>query len=415
MKILDLFSGCGGLSEGFRADPFDTIAHIEMDAAACESLITRSAYYYLKENNNSHIYESYLEGKINKKTLYNELPSSEMSKILNLEISSKTINQIFSEVDAKLNENSLDGIIGGPPCQAYSTIGRARNKDNKAKDERIYLYEYYVDFLERYQPTFFLFENVKGLLSYRDQYDELLFPKILEEFRNVGYSIDHSIINASDYGVSQNRERLFIFGLRNDYDENRQNQINYFESLARLQQHPICVNELFEDLPFVKDGETINHYISGPTNLEICSYYRKDNLCLSQNISRKHNSRDKEIYFIVSEKKEKGIQLRYNDLPERLKTHNNTTSFVDRFKAIDGEGYSHTVVAHISKDGHYYIHPDKKQNRSITVREAARLQSFPDDFYFESSRSAAYKQIGNAVPPKLSEKLAKVIKEEILG
>ena len=102
----------------------------------------------------------------------------------------------------------------------------------------------------------------------------------------------------------------------------------------------------------------------------------------------------------------RGINLKYDELPEELITHSNTKSFLDRYKAIDGDSVSHTVVAHISKDGHYYIHPDVKQNRSISVREAARIQGFPDNYYFETSRTSAFMQIGNAVPPKLSRKLA---------
>ena len=114
--------------------------------------------------------------------------------------------------------------------------------------------------------------------------------------------------------------------------------------------------------------------------------------------------------------KNNGIKLNYNDLPDKLKTHKNRTSFTDRFKVVDGNAeYSHTVVAHISKDGHYYIHPDLKQNRSLTPREAARLQTFPDNYFFEGAKypsmTSAFKQIGNAVPVLLSWKLAEKLKE----
>ena len=118
-----------------------------------------------------------------------------------------------------------------------------------------------------------------------------------------------------------------------------------------------------------------------------------------------------EIYRIAVEEWEKGKRLNYAKLPDRLIKHNNTKSFSNRFQVVNGQGISHTVVAHIAMDGHYYIHPDKKQNRSITVREAARLQSFPDDYFFEGSRTAAFKQIGNAVPPLMAEKIAEKIKE----
>ena len=130
----------------------------------------------------------------------------------------------------------------------------------------------------------------------------------------------------------------------------------------------------------------------------------------TQHITRNHNERDLEIYSIAIDKwVNKKERLKYNDLPERLQTHNNTKAFLDRYKVVDPLGHSHTVVAHISKDGHYYIYPDLKQIRSISVREAARIQSFPDDYFFEGGRTAAFKQIGNAVPPLMAQALARVI------
>ena len=133
---------------------------------------------------------------------------------------------------------------------------------------------------------------------------------------------------------------------------------------------------------------------------------------VTQHISRPHNERDLKIYKTAIKKWNKNEErLKYPDLPQELKTHKNETSFTDRYKVVNGNGVSHTVVAHIAKDGHYYIHPDIKQCRSISVREAARLQSFPDDFFFEGSRSAAFKQIGNAVPPLMANAIAKSVKE----
>lgn len=413
MKILDLFAGCGGLSEGFSYDPFEIIAHVEMDKDACKSLMTRSCYRKLLQTNKLNIYNDYLEKKITTEELHSFLSFEDKSRIINKEINSATIEDIFEIIDNFIGTEKIDGIVGGPPCQAYSTIGRAVNKQKIAFDERIYLYEYYIKFLEKYNPTFFLFENVKGLLSFKDQFSEQLFPKIIKQFEACGYDISTKIIDMSEYGVSQKRERLIIFGARKDLINDKLNQVSYFELLSKYREDPISIKELFSDLPKLKDGEERNRYNKSKAHSKVSSFYRSKNVPLSLNISRKHNDRDKKIYRLTLDKKLKGEQLKYYDIPVKLQTHKNINSFVDRYKAIDGEKISHTIVAHISKDGHYYIHPDMDQNRSLTVREAARIQGFPDDYYFENSRTAAYRQIGNAVPPYFSFKLAAAMIEKI--
>ncbi|OTP02098.1 hypothetical protein A5856_001538 [Enterococcus faecium] len=161
-----------------------------------------------------------------------------------------------------------------------------------------------------------------------------------------------------------------------------------------------------------------NQYITSDINSYLKKYIRKqEDTPLTYHKARLNNENDLKIYKLVATEKRNGNNLHYTDLPLSLQTHNNKKSFLDRFKALDGNSVSHTIVAHISKDGHHYIHPDVSQNRSITVREAARIQTFSDDFYFESSRTSAFKQIGNAVPPVLAEKLSKTIlklfKEEL--
>lgn len=181
------------------------------------------------------------------------------------------------------------------------------------------------------------------------------------------------------------------------------------------------IKSIFKDLPKIHAGGGIDKFFTYAS--EINDYLRFAKIrngidVLTQHVARPHTEQDKEIYRITIENWQNNrIRLDYNDLPERLKTHHNRKSFLDRFKIVaDDLPYSQTVVAHISKDGHYYIHPDIKQNRSISVREAARLQTFPDDYYFEGikegqNRTAAFRQIGNAVPPLMIEKIARKIKE----
>lgn len=159
--------------------------------------------------------------------------------------------------------------------------------------------------------------------------------------------------------------------------------------------------DLFYDLPKLKPGDELQiAKYTKPINEYLKSTEIRNGInFVTQHITRHHNERDLEIYSIAIDKWVNGeTRLKYSDLPARLQTHNNTEGFLDRFKVIDPKGHSHTMVAHISKDGHYYIYPDLNQIRSISVREAARIQSFPDDYYFEGGRTAAFKQIGNAVP-----------------
>ncbi|MBP1042383.1 DNA cytosine methyltransferase [Vagococcus sp. BWB3-3] len=408
ITIIDLFSGAGGLTEGFRNENYELIAHVEMDSQACKTLQARDAFYYLKSNNQLEIYKKYLNNEITLSEFLNLVPKSVTDKVINLAISEENLSQIFSEIDVKRSDKKINGIIGGPPCQAYSTIGRAQNERIKHRDTRIYLYQYYTLFLKQYEPDFFIFENVKGLLSFKDLDGTNLLPKIKKAFENSlpksGYHIDYKIVNSADYGVPQKRERLIIFGYKKDYS-----RVNFFESLKKYEETPPTINQLFKDLPILESGQTLNIYNESKPAKYVDNHIRNFELPLTQNIARKNNSNDLEIYKIVAKEKLKKNNVRYPDLPSKLIKHKNANIFLDRFKAIDGTSVCHTVVAHISKDGHYYIHPDFKQNRSITVREAARIQTFPDDFYFENSRTAAFRQIGNAVPPYLSKALSQTI------
>ncbi len=412
LNLIDVFAGAGGLTEGFRQnDYFKFICHIEVDKAACSSLTLRNIYYYLKNINNLSPYFEYIQGKISRKDLFSYIPDYIIQDVLNEEISRDTLPSIFEFIDKCLGDEVLDGIIGGPPCQAYSTIGRANNKTKKSTDKRIYLYKYYLDFLNRYNPKFFLFENVKGLLSFKDIYGELLLPKIISDFDMVGYKVNYKVVDASNFGVPQKRERLILLGYRKDLMFNKL----FFDCLNEYAEEAPTLKELFKDLPSIKSGKYSKEYRCECPSGFVEKYIRNEDDILTQHVSRPHNENDLKIYKLVLKAKKKGRNLRYGDIPEEFQTHSNKTSFLDRFKALDYDSVSHTVVAHISKDGHYYIHPDLKQNRSITVREAARIQGFPDDFYFENSRTSAFKQIGNAVPPILSKKIAMSIIEFIGG
>ncbi|MDE3235481.1 MAG: DNA cytosine methyltransferase [Bacteroidota bacterium] len=412
MNYIDLFAGAGGLSEGFIRAGFNPVAHVEMDEAACYSLKTRVAYHYLKANNKFKHYADYLRGDINRSELYELIPDSIIDSVINLSIGADNNEKIHRLIQKQLGDKEVDLIIGGPPCQAYSLVGRARSENNMNGDPRNYLYVQYAKYLEKYRPKMFVFENVLGLKSAKGG----LYLKNMEKlFLKKGYKMELFTVEANQFGVLQNRKRVIIIGWKNDFIPNIPNleSINEYSSFQ--------VGEIFSDLPFLAAGEGVDkyqHYSNKASKYLVQNHMRNGIDVLTQHIARPHTKQDKEIYRIAVNKWEKEKKrLDYNDLPERLKTHKNRHSFFDRFKVVAPDlNYSQTVVAHIAKDGHYYIHPDIEQNRSISVREAARLQSFPDDYYFEgvketANRTAAFKQIGNAVPPLMAQALAKTISQ----
>ncbi len=398
-KIIDLFAGAGGLSEGFRRNNFNIIAHVEMDKDASNTLRTREAYYYCKTNNKLDLYINYITQKISREEFYSQIPNEVLNKVINEEISYKTLETIFSQIDNTLKNDKIIGIIGGPPCQAYSIAGRSRKKDKMENDPRNYLYLYYLEFLKKYQPKFFVFENVQGILSAKKG---TIFEDIKKRMKKLGYNIDYRLLDSNDFGVVQHRKRIIIIGFKKELN------IEYLKFDDFKTKYNI--QELFIDLPKLNDGEINNKYFSETSKcLEELKIREKGWNVLTYNQARKLNENDKKIYQICIKNK----NIKYDELPEILRKHNNTNSFLDRFKVVEYDKPSHTMVAHISKDGHHYIHPDIKQCRSITVREAARIQSFPDDYYFESCRTSAFKQIGNAVPVFMAEQIAKKIEESL--
>lgn len=414
ISFLDLFAGAGGLSEGFIQAGFNPIAHIESDKAACFTLKTRMAYHWLKSNKKEQIYVDYLNGRINRNDFYNSVPKVVIDSIINKEISEENLNEIFSLVDILLDGKKLDLIVGGPPCQAYSLVGRSCDTNKMIGDRRNYLYIFYGEFLKRYKPKFFIFENVTGLLSAKDNNGQRYFDEMCFLFKKIGYSIEYQVLNANDHGVLQARKRIILVGY--------QGEKSGFYPKLDIWKPKVSVSEIFNDLPSIRAGQgnvrgcNIKPY-KGRWLYE--SGIKNENIPVTWHIARPNNSQDLEIYrktteLWVKDKK----RLEYNDLPEYLKTHNNRNSFVDRFKVVAADlPAAHTVLAHLSKDGHYYIHPDIKQNRSITPREAARLQTFPDDYYFEGvtekpSRTAAFRQIGNAVPVLLAKQIAEKLMEK---
>lgn len=418
--FIDLFAGAGGLSEGFIRAGFTPIAHIEMNQDACNTLKTRAAFHYLKVEGKLSVYEDYLKNKVEKTDgtdLWSKVPKNITEKVICAAIGEKNIGDIFFNVDKLKGSRCVDIIIGGPPCQAYSVAGRARMGKDVENDPRNELYKYYVRFLERYNPRMFVFENVLGILTAKKGEPFADLKRLVEE---LGYKMDCKVQIASEHGVLQDRHRVIIVGWKDNQFK------GYSYPILEKESMPYAVmKDLFSDLPLRKAGEgNLCGIVSYTKPLSEMQYLKESGIrgvldFTTQHVARPTNANDRQIYKIAVDLWLKNKQrLNYAKLPIQLQTHNNKKAFLNRFNVVNPFGCCHTVVAHIAMDGHYYIYPTPNPTvdtvRSITVREAARLQSFPDDYFFEGSRTAVLRQIGNAVPVVLAYKIAEEIKKILL-
>lgn len=409
MNYIDLFAGAGGLSEGFARAGFTPIAHIEMVRNACDTLLTRSFYYKLKKTTKGRkYYSSYLRGEITHEEFFKSMPKDILDSVICETMSKDSLPKIFDKIDQRalaLNINQVDIIIGGPPCQAYSLVGRSRKDMNS--DPRNWLYKLYIEFLKKYKPKLFVFENVEGIKTAGG-------GSFLEDIKRLvgkaGYDMDIRLLESQNYGVLQRRKREIIIGVQKSYHKSHP---DYPYPEADFNSDKYFVKDLLVDLPPLQPGEKNNQYVDKPTRYLSESCIRQKSDILTWHETRPIREHDRKIYrFVIEFTSKWGRNPKYTEIPSELRTHKNQSSFLDRFKVVRSDAhYSQTMVAHISKDGHYYIHPDIKQARSLSVREAARIQSFPDNYFFEGPRTSALTQIGNAVPPLLAYKIAKAIQE----
>lgn len=410
INVLDLFSGCWWLSEWFFNEWYNFIGHIEMDQWACESLKTRALYHYLKENNKTQEYAEYLQWLVTRDYLVEKYNlEDELENIMNIEISDDTYPGILKKLKKNLNGEKLHVLVWWPPCQTYSQIWRSRVWERISQDPRNLLYIQYVKFLRDLKPEVFVFENVPGLKS-------AWWWKYLKQIREAvewaWYTLDVQEQYMPNYGIPQNRKRLIIIGWKT-----RSKIIKKYPDFSEYlrSDYTYTVNDFLKDLIKLDDQSEQKEILP----------YKCDNILLkdlwirdievpfvSSHITRPIRNLDKQIYKIAIENYHEGKKLNYANLPHELKTHKNTKWFLNRFNVVSwNDRVSSTVVAHIGKDGHYYIHPDITQNRSISIREAARIQTFPDSFKFEWPRTSAFKQIWNAVPPMFSRIIAKELKK----
>ncbi len=392
--FIDLFAGCGGLSEGFYRQGFKALAHVEIDHWACETLRARMNYYGYKNYN-----QEVIEHDI-------------------------TSDDILEKIDIAVKGREVDIIIGGPPCQAYSTAGRVRDGKKMATDPRNYLFESYVKILEYYSPKFFVFENVTGLLSAKVN-NSVIFPIVIKALGNKYKVIDNPEIlvhNTADYGVPQLRKRVIIIGVRKDIDKSVE---EIYDNIKKTHWNPettdierkgkkrfVDVKQAIGDLPPVEPGnDASTEGFDYPCNNDFLKRIGKPGIHpLMDHIARRHNEMDRERFQVMIHNHWSFGQLR-REMPQY--EHEHARVFDNSYVVQWWNLPSKTILAHIHKDGFQFIHPDENQRRTFTVREAARIQSFPDDFEFKGSRGEKYKQIGNAVPPLFAEALAKSIKKNL--
>lgn len=513
IKIIDLFAGPGGLGEGFsqfrdenNTYPFSIVASVEKEASAHRTLTLRAFYRQFRGRETPAEFYEYLENgekstaeDFFSKTYPDEWEAAKKETLNGPRaLGSEDHDYIFSAISNSIEGHSgLKIVIGGPPCQAYSLVGRSRNKGiegySAEQDDRHFLYKEYLKVLDLVQPDIFVMENVKGILSSKVngesifrkirsdltcparalksekeavEYELLPFSYPLEACGLDGYHDDRSfIIKSEEFSLPQARHRVILLGVRKKLlPDNLKGEL-----LSKWRAgHQVTVGMVIEDLPRLRSGLTKtkkNDLASWEKNFregfgkvhealrfskkaqsilkdayleadfehgqggrfvkkdqklskklpcELRNWYEDEKLTGSLNHqARNHMAEDLHRYIFASCYAEvmDGVSPRADEYPEALApAHKNWRSgkFVDRFKVQARNRIGSTVTSHISKDGHYFIHYDPSQSRSLTVREAARIQTFPDNYFFEGSRTEQYVQVGNAVPPRLAYYIADV-------
>lgn len=442
---VDLFAGCGGLSEGFKQAGFDIIAQIEMDKWACETLRARHLYYGLKGRGRGYLYWRYLSQEVRRKDILDRFPDLSESishRVIQETLGNDGMERVLQKIEATRRYHGTPAfhvLLGGPPCQPYSLAGRSRDPFRMENDERHYLYRHYLEILESLEPDFFLYENVPGLFTARAEGKEI-FVRILNDFSSLNppYEITPPlkqvleepgsyIMNSADFHTPQTRRRLILIGYKKSLERKNPGIKNIFKGLQKLalrnrREGRLTVDDAISDLPALQPGEGNDGWFgSYSLNTNLKPYQikmRKGSLGILNHAARTHMQGDLERYrFFIEHHKNGNGAACLNDLiqerPNLIPNHRHLDKFLDRFKVQWWSRPSSTITAHICKDGHYYIHPDINQCRSFSVREAARCQSFPDNFKFEGPRTEQFRQVGNAVPPLLAKVIAKSIFKEL--
>lgn len=381
--IFDLFAGAGGFSWGWRAAGYRPIVAIDNDTAAARTYELNFA--------------------------------SDHTLILNRDLTDLGPARLLDALGGK-QPRELFGISGGPPCQGWSKVGRGklRSLHDRAssllRDPRNLLYRQFVDFVRFFRPPVFVMENVPGMLNLegRNVADE-----VLSNFESAGYYASYAVVNALWFGVPQDRRRLIFIGLRDDLgcgietSELKEFGPHFRSQLLGLPGE-INLRQAIADLPEVSHGnrEDPQPYRRKPGRRSRFAdlMRRRSNGVITDHVCRKHNDQDLEAFALMDQ----GGQ--YHELPSRLKRYRDDI-FKDKYKKLCWTRPAWTVTAHFAKDLYTHIHPS--QPRTLSIREAARVQSFPDDFRFYGNIGDRFRQIGNAVPPLMAWGIAEFIRRTL--
>ncbi len=410
LTFIDLFSGCGGLSEGFlMSNRFQGLAHVEWELPMVNTLRNRL------EKKWKHSKEDSLKSVI-------QFDIQKTDELINGNWTDSSIkkfgsnnHQLISKFGLKglIGKQKVDVIIGGPPCQAYSIAGRAQDKNSMRDDYRNYLFESFVKVVDSFSPSCFVFENVPGLLSACP--GNISVPqRIHEAFMKIGYVIlnpnelKNAIYSAEKFGVAQSRKRVIIIGVKSGNENKLVNIYRKLTDFSLFEKSGSSLKDVIGNLPKLKPLTV------AATNKKnaISHAYEKNATKIKHHEPRFHNQRDITIFKnwiknnMNSKKTEEKIEFYYSNTGKKS-NHN-------KYRSLDWDKPSPTIVAHLSKDGLMFIHPDANQARSITLKEAALIQSFPNDYEFLGKLGVCYKMVGNAVPPKMAKEIAKIISKEFI-
>lgn len=402
INIIDLFSGCGGLSDGFeQTGKYHTLACVDWEKPTCETLIKRLHDRWGYDNASEIVLhydiqktDSLIEGWENDQNY----------------ITGPGLDKIVSK-----SRKDVDVIIGGPPCQAYSMAGRIRDENRMNYDYRNYLFESYLKVVDHYKPKLFVFENVPGMLSAKPGGVSIV-DRITKSFHKIGYDItsnlrDNALVDCTEYGIPQSRKRMVIIGVNRSLAKAQTKDVlsDFYNNIfPKFKSPKRTVKDAIGDLPKLYP---LSELVAA--NRKKHSHKAASDHTANNHIPRKHNIRDIDIFRILALDIQSG-KNKYattNTLKQLYYERTGKKSNVHKYHVLKWDKPSNTIPAHLYKDGLRHIHPDPEQARSITVREAARLQSFDDDFIFTGSMTDQYKMIGNAVPPKFAKAIAEAVSE----